>query len=199
MVVESLLSINLLMNSNSYVIFFCDSNVAVTITASQQKAMIWEMPRQPTTPSLRNSALPWPWQDEFCGAQAGEKPYPAVWQSSGLENENFAEAYERPVIYFGIKTINSHAWLFKGLRREQGWDALKAKKGAVRILAEDKIVEKNSGKPWSRVISRHSLKLSDLLSLLNHYYKSPRLYCWIIYILLSFFLSATLDQTLRIQ
>lgn len=98
---------------------------------------------------------------------AGEKPYPAVCQPSGLENENFAGAYERPVTCFDIKTINPHTWLFKGLRREQGWDALRGKKGAVRILAEDQIVEKNPGKPLSRVISRGSLKLSNLLSLLQ--------------------------------
>lgn len=65
MVVESLLSLNLLMNSNSYVIFFCDSNVLVTITASQKKTMIWDMPRQPTIPSLRKSALLGPGKMNF--------------------------------------------------------------------------------------------------------------------------------------
>lgn len=86
MVVQSLLSINLLRNRNFFVIFFCASDGSVAITASQQKAMICEMPRQPTIPSLRNSALP----GEFCGSQAGEKSYPAVCQPSFLENKNFA-------------------------------------------------------------------------------------------------------------
>lgn len=42
---------------------------------------------------------------------------------------------------FDVKTTNPHTSLLKGLRREQGWDALRGKKGGVRILAGDQIVE----------------------------------------------------------
>lgn len=187
------------MNTNSLVIFFHASDGSVTVTASQQKAMTCKMPRQPTTLSLRNSALSRPCKMNFVAYSWREAlpcHVPTIW----FREWKFCWGLWKACYLFWYQENKTpHQGLFKGLRREQGWDALRGKNGAVTILAEDLIVEKNLGKPWSRAISTCSLKLSNLFSLLNHYYKSPRLYCWLINILLAFFLCAIFIKALRIQ